>query len=46
MLSMLKRLNPLAQKGEDHMITSDSFIFEIGNGTKNALDLLATRSST
>ena len=43
---MLERLDPTAYKGEDHMITSDSFVFEIGNGAKNTLDLLATRSST
>ena len=46
MFSMLKRLDPTAHKGEDHMITGNSFVFPTGNGFKNALDLLATRSST
>ena len=40
MLPMLKRLNPTTHKGKDHMITSDSFVFEIRNGS------LATRSCT
>ena len=42
---MLERLDPTSHKGEHYMITSDSFVFEVGNGAKDALDLLATRSS-
>ena len=43
---MLERLDPTSHKGEDHMITSDPFVLEIANGTKEALDLFATRSCT
>ena len=43
---MLERLDPTSHKGEHYMITSDSFDFEVGNGVKDALDLLATRSCT
>ena len=43
---MLERLDPTAYKGEDHMITGDSFIFPIRNGSEDALNLLATRSIT
>ena len=46
MFPMLKRLDPTTHKGEDHMISSNSFVFEIGNGAKNALDLFATGSCT
>ena len=46
MFSMLKRLDPTAHKGEDHMITGNSFVFPIRNGSEDALDLLATRSCT
>jgi hypothetical protein len=42
MFSMLERLDPMSHKGEDHMITSNSFVLEIGNGAKDALDLFAT----
>ena len=44
--SMLERLDPMTHKGEDHMITSDPFVLEIANGTKEALDLFTTRSYT
>jgi len=40
MFSMLERLDPTSHKGEDHMITSDSFVHEIGNGAKDAVDFL------
>ena len=43
---MLERLDPTAYKGEDHMITGDSFILPICNGSEDALNLLATRSIT
>ena len=43
---VLERLDPTTHKGEDHMITSDPFVLEISNGTKDALDLFATRSCT
>ena len=46
MFSMLERLDPTSHKGEDHMITSDSFVLEIGNNMKNVLDLFATKSRT
>ena len=44
--SVLERLDPTTHKGEDHMITSDPFVLEIANGTKDALDLFATSSCT
>ena len=43
---MLERLDPTAHKGEDHMITGDSFVFPTCNSSKDALDLLATRPCT
>ena len=43
---MLERLDPTAHKGEDHMITGDSFVFPTCKGSKDALDLLATRPCT
>ena len=43
---MLERLDPTAYKGEDNMITGNSFVFSICNGSKDALDLLATRPGT
>ena len=46
MLSILERLNPTAHKGEDHMIPGNSFVFHFCNDSKEALDLLATRSYT
>ena len=46
MLSMLERLQPSTNKEEDHMISSDSFVFDSGNNTKNDFNLLATRSFT
>ena len=46
MFSMLERLDPTTHKGEDHMVTGNSFVFPTGNGFKNALDLFATRSYT
>ena len=46
MFPKLERLDPTAYKGEDHMITGDSFIFPIRNGSEDALNLLATRSIT
>jgi hypothetical protein len=46
MFSMLERLDPTAHKGEDYMVTGNSFVFPTGNGFKNALDLFATRSYT
>ena len=46
MFPKLKRLDPTAYKGEDHMITGDSFILPICNGSEDALNLLATRSIT
>ena len=46
MLSILERLNPMAHKGEDHMIPGNSFVFHFCNDSKEALDLLATRSYT
>ena len=42
MFPTLKRLDPTTHEGEDHMLSSNSFVFEIGNGAKNALDLFAT----
>ena len=44
MFTMLERLDPTAYKGEDQMITGNSFVFPIRNGSEDALDLLATRS--
>ena len=46
MFPMLKRLNPTTHKGKNHMITSNSLVFEISNGAKNALELFATWSCT
>ena len=46
MLSMLKRLDMMAQKGENHVISDNSLIFHLCNDSKEALDLLATRSYT
>jgi len=46
MLSQLERLRPATDKWEDHMISSDYFILNSGNHTKNGFNLLATRSST
>ena len=46
MFSMLKRLNSMTNKGKDYMITSNSFVFEFGNGAKNTFELFATRSCT
>ena len=46
MLSQLERLHPATNKWEDHIISSDSFVFNSGNNTKNGFNLLATRSST
>ena len=46
MFPKLKRLDPTAYKGEDHMITGDSFILPFCNGFEDALNLLATRSIT
>ena len=46
MLPTLERLNPTTHKGKDDMVTSDSFVFEIRNGSKDTFDLLATRSCT
>ena len=46
MLSMLKRLDPTAHKGENHVISGNSLIFHLCNDSKEALDLLATRSYT
>ena len=46
MFSTLKRLNATTHKGKDHMVTSNSFVFEICNGSKDTFDLLATRSCT
>ena len=46
MLSMLKRLDPTAHKGENHVISGNSFVFHLCNDSKEALDLLATRSYT
>ena len=46
MLSTLKRLNPTTHKGKYHMITNNSFVFELCNGSKDTFDLLATRSCT
>ena len=43
---MLERLDPTAYKGEDHMLTGDSFILPIRNGSEDALNLIATRSIT
>ena len=43
---MFPMLDPTAYKGEDHMITGNSFVFSIYNGSKDALDLLATRPGT
>ena len=46
MLSKLERLDPTAFKGKDHIITGDSFIFQMSNGFEDAINLLATRSIT
>ena len=46
MFPMLERLDPTAYKGEDPVITGNSFVFPICNGSKDALDLLATRPGT
>ena len=46
MLPTLKRLNQTANKGKYHMVTSDSFVFKICNGSKDTFDLLATRPYT
>jgi len=46
MLPTLKWLNPTTRKGKDHMVTSNSFVFEICNGSKDTFDLIATRSCT
>ena len=43
---MLKRLDPTAHKGENHVISGNSLIFHLYNDSKEALDLLATRSYT
>ena len=43
---MLERLDPTAYKRKDYMITSDSFIFQMSNGSQDAVNLLATRSFT
>ena len=43
---MLERLQPSTNKEEDHMISSDSFVFDSGNNSKNDFNLLATRSFT
>ena len=46
MLPMLVRLDPTAHKGEYHVISSNSFAFQLRHDSKDALDLLATRSYT
>jgi hypothetical protein len=46
MLSELERLDSSTNKREDHMISSDSFVLDNDNNTKNAFNLLATRSFT
>ena len=46
MFPTLKRLNPTTHKGKDYMITSNSFVFEFGNGAKNTFNLFDTRSYT
>ena len=46
MFLKLERLDPTAYKGEDHMITGDSFIFPMRNGFEDANNLLTTRSIT
>ena len=43
---MLERLDPMAHKGEDHVISGNSLVFHLCNDSKEALDLLATRSHT
>ena len=43
---MLEWLDPTAYKRKDYMITSDSFIFQMSNGFKDAANLLTTRSFT
>ena len=43
---MLKRLDPTAHEGENHVISGNSLIFHLCNDSKEALDLLATRSYT
>ena len=43
---MLKRLDPMAHKGKDHVISGNSLVFHLCNDSKEALDLLATRSHT
>ena len=42
MFPTLKRLNSTTNKGRDYMISSNSFVFEFGNGAKNTFDLFAT----
>ena len=42
MFPKLERLDPTAYKGEDHMITRESFIFPFRNGFEDALNLLTT----
>ena len=43
---MLERLDPTAHKGEYHVISTNSFAFQLCNDSKDALDLLPTRSYT
>ena len=45
-LKRLERLDPMAYKGKDYVITSNSFIFQMSNGSQDAVNLLATRSIT
>ena len=45
-LTTLERLDQTAYKGKDHMITGDSFIFQMSNGFEDAMNLHATRSVT
>ena len=46
MFPKLKRLDPTAYKGKDYVITSNSFIFHMSNGSQDAVNLLAIRSIT
>ena len=46
MFSKLERLDPTANKGKVYVITSNSFIFHMSNGSQDAVNLLATRSIT
>ena len=46
MFPKLETLDPMTHKEENHMVTSNSFVFPTCNGFKDALDLLATRSYT